>query len=253
MNVLPSAEFRRRELGRLSPSKSLRSSPSGLEPLAIAWLGSAVITLGSLLLDFWVILPGISWPLVAVLGFFIFGAASYGTIANLEAQLNTKAFLRVDASDNESNNRMVKIMEPDPVTRRLVHTHDAFFKLVAVHATSYAQSCTVKVTKLSQNGQPCPGFVPSALRWFGRDGEGADCKSFLGQDFVLLLDRRSVRPEWQLQAAVREGTGARFWYEPGEYEVRLMVSAENALRDQVVSGLLRVGPGLDDVKFVRIR
>src|SRR5207249_2987557 len=82
-----------------------------------------------------------------------------------------------------------------------------------------------------------------------RDGEGADCKSFLGRDFVLLLDRRAARSEWQLQAAVREGRGARFWYEPGEYEVKLMVSAENALRDQVVSGVLRVGPELDDVKF----
>ena len=46
---------------------------------------------------------------------------------------------------------------------------------------------------------------------------------------------------------------SRFWYEPGEYEVKLMVSAENALRDQVVSGVLRVGPGLDDVKFIRAR
>jgi hypothetical protein len=219
--------------------------------LAIAWLGSAVITLGGLLLDFWGILPAVPWPLVAALGFFIFSAASYATIATLEAQLNTKAFLRVDASDNESNNRSIEIMEPDPVTRRLVHTHDAFFKLVTVHATSYARSCTVKVDNLSQNGQTCPGFVPSALRWFGRDGEGADCKSFLGRDFVLLLDRRSVRPEWQLQATVREGTGARVWYEPGEYEVKLMVSADNALRDQVVSGVLRVGPRLDDVKFVR--
>ena len=219
--------------------------------LAIAWLGSAVITLGSLLLDFWGILPVISWPLVAALGFFIFGAASYATIANLEAQLNIKAFLRVDASDNESNNRIIEIMESDATTRRLVHTHDAFFKLVTVHAMSYVRSCTVKVTNLSQNGQTCPGFVPSALRWFGRDGEGADCKSFLGRDFVLLLDRRSARPEWQLQAAVREGTGVRFWYEPGEYEVKLMVSAENALRDQVVSGVLRVGPGLDNVKFIR--
>ena len=219
--------------------------------LAIAWLGSAVITLGSLLLDFWGILPDISWPLVAALGFCIFSAASYATIANLEAQLNTKAFLRVDASDNESNNRIIEIMEPDATTRRLVHTDDAFFKLVTVHAMSYVRSCTVKVTNLSQNGQTCPGFVPSALRWFGRDGEGADCKSFLGRDFVLLLDRRPARPEWQLQAAVREGTGARFWYEPGEYEVKLMVSAENALRDQVVSGVLRVGPGLDNVKFIR--
>ena len=219
--------------------------------LAIAWLGSAVITLGSLLLDFWGILPDISWPLVAALGFFIFSAASYATIANLEAQLNTKAFLRVDTSDNESNNRIIEIMEPDATTRRLVHTDDAFFKLVTVHAMSYVRSCTVKVTNLSQNGQTCPGFVPSALRWFGRDGEGADCKSFLGRDFVLLLDRRAARSEWQLQAAVREGTGARFWYEPGEYEVKLMVSAENALRDQVVSGVLRVGPGLDNVKFIR--
>ncbi|HYY74042.1 MAG TPA: hypothetical protein VE662_04405, partial [Solirubrobacterales bacterium] len=87
-----------------------------------------------------------------------------------------------------------------------------------------------------------PGVRPHALRGFGRDGEGADCKSFLGRDFVLLLDRRPARPEWQLQAAVREGTGARVWYEPGEYEVKPMVSADNALRDHVVSGVLRVGP-----------
>jgi hypothetical protein len=221
--------------------------------LAIAWLGSAVITVGGLLLDFWGILPEVSWPLVALLGFLIFSVASYATIANLEAQLNTKAFFRVDASDNARNNRIIEIMEPDPVTRRLGHTHDAFFKLVTVHATSYARRCTVKVSYLSQNGQTCPGFVPTALRWFGRDGEGADCKSFLGRDFVLLLDRRPARPQWQLQAAVREGTGAQFWYEPGEYEVELMVSADNAPRDHVVAGVLRVGPQLDDVTFIRTR
>jgi len=32
-----------------------------------------------------------------------------------------------------------------------------------------------------------------------------------------------------------------------------MVGAENALRDQVVSGVLRVGPEFDDVKFIRTR
>jgi hypothetical protein len=219
--------------------------------LAIAWLGSALIVAGGLLLDFWGLLPEVSWPLVALLGFFIFSAASYGRIVDLEAQLNAKAFLRVDASDNNTNNRIIGIMEPDPDTRRLVHTHDAFFKLVTVHATSQARSCMVKVNNLSQNGQTCPGFVPGGLRWFGRDGEGADCKSFVGRDFFLLLDRHPGRREWQLQAPVREGTGARLSYEPGEYEVELMVTAENALCDQIVAGVLRVGAELDDVKFIR--
>jgi hypothetical protein len=221
--------------------------------LAIAWLGSATIVAASLLLDFWGLLPEVPWPLVALLGFFAFSAASYATIARLESQLNVKAVIRLDASDNESNNRIIEIMEPDPVTRRLAHTHDAFFKLLTVTATPHARACTVKVNNLSQNGQTCPGFVPTALRWFGREGEGADCKHFVGRDFVLLLDRRAGKREWQLQGPVREGTGARFWYEPGEYEVELLVSAENALRDRRVAGVLRVGAELDDVKFVRTR
>jgi hypothetical protein len=220
---------------------------------AIAWLCSALVTVGGLLVESWGLFPEIPWTLAALLGFFVFSGVSYLTIASLEAQLNAKPVIRVDASDNERNNRIIEIMEPDPATRRMVHAHDAFFKLVTVYATSYAKSCTVKVTRLSQNGQPCPGFVPSALRWFGRDGEGAESKNFFGMDFVLLLSRRPDRPEWQLQAPLREGTGARLWYGPGEYEVELMVSAENTLRVHVVSGVLSIGPKFDEINFVRTK
>jgi hypothetical protein len=221
-------------------------------PRAITWLGSAMVTVGGLLLEAWGLFPGVPWPVVALLGFIVFSAVSYVTIAGLEARLNTQPFIRLDASDNEWNNRALELEEPDPTTR-MVAAHGEFYKLVTVYASAYVKRCVVKVNNLSQDGQTCRGFVPGTLRWFGRDGQGAESKNFFGRDFALLLSRRPDRQKWQLQAPVRDGRGARFWYDPGEYEVELMVSAENAFRAHRIAGVLKIGPRFDDVNFVRTR
>ena len=220
---------------------------------AIAWLCSALVTIGGLLLEAWGLFPGVPWPLVALLGFLVFSAVSYVTIAGLEARLNTAPLIRIDASDNEWNNRPIDLGTSDPAARDTVDAHDGFDKLVTVYSSSYVRRCAVKVNNLTQDGQTCRGFVPGPLRWLGRDGKGAEYKNFFGRDFVLLLSRHPDRQKWQLQAPVRDGRGARLWYDPGEYEVELMVSAENAFRTHVIAGVLKIGPRIDDVNFVRTR
>ncbi len=218
---------------------------------AIAWLVFALATVSALILDVWGFWPHAPWSVVASFGFLAFAVLSYLKIATLETQLEARPLIGVITADTDDNNRIIEMMEPDPATRRLVHTHDAFFKLLAIRPTAYVRNCMVKVTDLAQNGETCAGFVPTTLRWFGRDGEGSEHKSFAGKDFAILLCRQAAHPEWQLQAPVREVAGARVWYEPGKYEIELVVSAENALRDEVVRGVLSVGPELNDVTLQR--
>lgn len=106
--------------------------------------------------------------------------------------------------------------------------HDGFLRLFTVQATAFVKNYTVRVNDVRQNGHTCDGFVPTPLRWYGADGPGSELRSFQGR-----------------------GTGARLRFEPGDYEVDLIVLAENVPPHPLITGVLRVGEQPDEVTLGR--
>ena len=213
---------------------------------AILGLVAAAWTALSLALEISGLLPRVPWAVLALLGFAVFVAVTYATLTKLEGQLLTRPRLRLDISDAPGNCRSVPMLERQP-DGRLAHTYDGFLRLLTVQATTFVKNCAVRVSDLRQNGYTCDGFIPTSLRWYGADGPGSDLRSFQGRDFALFLYRRPAETWWELQAPVRERTGARVRYEPGEYEVELIVLAENVPPHPLIKGTLRVGEKPDDV------
>jgi hypothetical protein len=214
----------------------------------IVWLVAAAWTALSLAFDLSGLLPRVPWTLLALVGFGVFVAATYVTLTRLEAQLLARPRLRLDISDTPGNRRTVPMLERQP-DGRLARTQEGFLRLFTVQATAFVRNCVVRVSDLRKNGYTCDGFVPTSLRWYGADGPGSELRSFQGRDFVLFLHRWPADTWWELQAPVREGTGIRLRYEPGEYEVDLIVLAENVPPHPLITGTLRVGVNPDDVSL----
>lgn len=212
---------------------------------AIVWLGSAAWTALTLALAVSGLAPRVPWAALALVGFSVFVAFTYFILSHLEADFLARPRLRLDISDAPGNRRTVPSLERQP-DGRLAHTAEGFVRLLTVHATAFVKNCMVRVSDLRQNGYTCDGFVPTVLRWYGADGPGSELRSFQGRDFVLFLYRRPPETWWELQAPVRE-QGTRLRYEPGEYEVDLVVLAENVPPHPLITGMLRVGAKPDDV------
>ncbi|MGH7312675.1 MAG: hypothetical protein ACREJV_05840 [Candidatus Rokuibacteriota bacterium] len=213
---------------------------------AIVWLVSAAWTALSLALEVSGLVPRVPWAALALVGFVVFVAATYVTLTKLEALLLARPRVRLDILAVPGNSRTIPMLERQP-GGRLAHTQDGFLRLFTVHATSFVKNCTVRVNDLRHHGYTCDGFVPTPLRWYGADGPGSELRSFQGRDFVLFLYRQPAETWWELQAPVRGGTGVRLRYEPGDYEVDLIVLAENVPPHPPITGTLRVGENPDDV------
>ena len=213
---------------------------------AIVWLVSAAGTALSLALEVSGLFPRVPWAALALAGFAVFVAVTYITFTKLEAQLLARPRVRLDVSDAPGNSRTIPMLERQP-GGRLTYTQEGFLRLFSVHATSFVKHCTVRVNDLRRNGYTCEGFVPTALRWYGADGPGSELRSFQGRDFVLFLSRQPGETWWELQAPVREGPGAHLRYEPGDYQVDLIVLAENVPARPLITAIVRVGEKPDDV------
>ncbi|HEY7363059.1 MAG TPA: hypothetical protein VIE37_03045 [Methylomirabilota bacterium] len=213
---------------------------------AIVWLVSAAGTALSLALEVSGLFPRVPWAALALVGFCVYVAVTYFTLTHLEAQLLAQPRIRLDISGVPGNSRTVPLLERQP-DGRLTRTHDGFLRLLTVQATSFVKNCTVRVNDLRQNGYTCDGFVPTTLRWYGADGPGSELRSFQGRDYVLFLYRQPAETWWELQAPVREGTGVRLRFAPGEFEVDIVVLAENVPPHPPITGTLRVGEKLDEV------
>lgn len=214
----------------------------------IVWLVSASGTALSLALDVSGLWPRFPWSVLALIGFIVFVTATYIILTRLEAQLLARPRVRLDISDTPGNRRTVPMLERQG-DGRLTRAQDGFLRLFTVQATAFVKNCVVRVSDLRKNGYTCEGFVPTSLRWYGADGPGSELRSFQGRDFVLFLHRAPTDAWWELQAPVREGTGMRLRYEPGEYEVDLIVLAENVPPHPLITGTLRVGNNPDDVSL----
>jgi hypothetical protein len=193
--------------------------------------------------------PDQPWSWVAAIGFLVFLVSSYMKIATLEHELSLRPRLRADARDGPDTLRIIPVAEPAGEGGRMQVTHEGLFRMIRVEASAFVTNCVVRVVRLRRGGADVSGFAPCGLRWFGSDGAGADSQDFVGTHYVLLLYRRPGRREWELQAPVRDRTGARFLYEPGDYEVQLLVSAPNVPRSVTIRGALHVGALFDDVTF----
>ena len=213
---------------------------------AILWLVSAAWTALTLALAVSGLFPRVPWAALALAGFAVFVAVTYFTITKLEAQLLAQPRVRLDISEAPGNSRTIPMLQRQP-GGRLAHTHDGFLRLFTVQATAFVKNCTVRVNDLRHHGYTCDGFVPTPLRWYGADGPGSELRSFQGRDYVLFLYRQPTERWWELQAPVREGTGVRLRYEPGDYEVDLVVLAENVPPHPLITVRLRVGEKPDDV------
>ncbi|MGH7310951.1 MAG: hypothetical protein ACREK6_19910 [Candidatus Rokuibacteriota bacterium] len=204
---------------------------------AILWLASAAWTALGLALEVSGLFPRVPWAALALVGFCVCVAVTYVTLAHLEAEVLARPRVRLDISGAPSNSRTVPLLERQPDSR-LARTHDGFLRLFTVQASSFVKNCTVRVNDVRQNGYTCAGFVPTPLRWYGADGPGAELRSFQGRDYVLFLYRQPPETWWELQAPVREGMGVRLRFEPGDYEVDLVVLAENAPPHPLITGRL---------------
>jgi hypothetical protein len=217
--------------------------------LALVWLLSAFATAASLALGVFGLLPSERWSWLAAVAFFVFLVSSYVRLSSLEAELNLRPRLRADARDSPETVRIIPVAEPVGERGQMQVTHNGLFKMIRVEASAFVTGCVVRVVGLRQAGTDVPGFVPCGLRWFGSDGAGAEQRDFVGTHFALLLLRRPTARMWELQAPVRDGTGARFIYEPGDYEVQILVSAPNVQWPRTIRGVLHVGTAFDDVTF----
>jgi hypothetical protein len=183
---------------------------------------------------------------LALVGFCVYVAVTYLTLTHLEAEALARPRLRLDISSAPGNNRTVPLLERQP-DGSLARTQDGFLRLFTVQATALVKNCTVRINDLRQNGYTCDGFVPTSLRWYGADGPGSELRSFQGRDYVLFLYRPPTETWWELQAPVRDGTRARLRFEPGDYEVDIIVLAENVSAHPLITGALRVGERPDEV------
>lgn len=217
--------------------------------LALVWLVSAVATAVALALGVMGMLPSESWSWFAAIAFLVFLVASYVRLSALETEINLRPRLRADARDGPETVRIIPVAEPVGERGLMQVTHNGLFKMIRVEATAFVTGCVVRVVGLRQGGTDVPGFAPCGLRWFGADGEGAERKDFVGTHYALLLLRRPTSRVWELQAPLRDGTGPRFVYEPGDYEVQILVSAPNVQWPRTIRGVLHVGANFDDVSF----
>lgn len=217
--------------------------------LALVWLLSAFATAASLAVGMTGLFSDQRWSWFAAIAFLVFLVSTYMKITALERVIHFQPRLRADARDSPDTLRIIRVAEPVGEAGHMKVTHDGLFKMIRVEASALVTSCVVRVVGLRQGGTDVPGFVPCGLRWFGLDGPGAEKRDFVGTHHVLLLYRRPTRPDWELQAPVREGVGARVLYDPGDYEVQILVSAPNVSRPLAIRGLLHVGAIFDDVTF----
>lgn len=233
-----------RRIGRFDLSATLL-----IMKLAAAWLVTVLVTVVSLILDFYSIAPTMPWSALALFGFIAFAALSYRQIAELQRQLDARPWISLSIVDNEQHNQIVPLSVHEKDTRKTIEMYPAFFKMLTVRVTSHVTDCAVRLDDLRQDGKTCVGFVPTNLRWHGREGTDCDYNSFSGKDRVLFLKRRPSSPDWEIQTPVAEGPGSQFRYPPGDYAVDVIVSGHGAANQVRFTGLLRVGQEQTDVSL----